>query len=120
MKKILVFLFSVALLFLGGVLYSLVWAFVVYDNALEGQRFISLFREIYEISILKKCVPEDFLKSVERHGLFHDSFDGVVRIDAVTSTSFAVTYRLDEDRFVSITGDISTETFVVQNTIPRP
>lgn len=120
MKKILIFLSSVLLLLLGVLLYSLEIAFVAYDNALEGQRFISLFREIYEIGLSKHCIPEEFLKTVERHGLFHDSFEGVVYIDSVTPRSFVVTYRLDDDKFVSITGDVSTETFVVQNTIPRP
>lgn len=120
MKKSLVFLLSVLLLLSIGILCSWVWAFGVYDNALEGQRFVSLFREIYEIGLSKKCIPEEFLKAVERHGLFHDSFEGVVHIDSVTPTSFAVMYKLDDDKFVLITGDVSTETFVVQNTIPRP
>lgn len=119
-EKISVFLLSVFLLFAVVILCSSLRAFVVYGNALEGQRFISLFREIYEISLSRKCIPKDFLNTVERHGLFQDSFDGVVHIDSVTSTSFVVTYRLSEDKFVLITADVSMEEFVVKNTIPQP
>lgn len=112
------FIFS--FLFIGFICFMGGRAVFTYMNALEAQRFIGLFREIYKISLSEKCVPVEIIKSIETHDLFDDSFGNRVHIESMTSTGFVVFYKQDDNRFVLITCDICSESFKVQNTIPRP
>ncbi|MGN0884428.1 MAG: hypothetical protein ACI4P6_04425 [Candidatus Spyradosoma sp.] len=114
MKKIAFFI--IALFFC---LFYFRHVYCIYSNALESQRFVNLFRDIYEESLSRGGVPVEFLRSVERYDLFRDSFNDRVVVEFIDSRGFSVNYEINKKHFVKIECDIDSEIFVVKNTIPQ-
>lgn len=116
MKKIA---FFTVVLFLCLLYLYYICVYCTYSNALESQRFVNLFSDIYEDSLLRGGVPVEFLRSVERHDLFRDSFKDRVVIEFIDSRGFSVKYEINKKHFMKIECDIDSEIFVVKNTIPQ-